>query len=319
MAGVAGKVAIVTGANCGLGYRATEMLCKLGVEVIMACRSEVKAKEAMDKVKQANSEAHVDFLPLDLSNLQSVKTFADQFLATGRPLHILVNNAGIFDYQSPRQTTADGFELHMATNHIGHFLLTSLLLDKLKETGKENDKARIVVVASLLHDTESKRNVKGSVKDMDYDDFHLAKEGAYTGQQAYKNSKAADVMTVYKLSRLLKDSNVTINTLCPGFIPDTELGRSASSGARFFLRYILGGLLKPVVGVTRSIDHGAGLITQLATDPKHEGETGSYYSDYKVSESSKESRREEDQEKLWAVTKQDILANDRFPDLQLMG
>jgi len=153
-----GRVIIVTGASSGLGYETARYLCEGGNFVILGCRDEEKATRAIEKIMQQNPNALATYMHLDLSSLESVRKFVDEFHATGKKLHVIVNNAELaMNFKDvKRQYTADGFELTIGTNHLGHFLLTNLLLDDLRKAA-ENGDARVVVVTSALHDTCCKR------------------------------------------------------------------------------------------------------------------------------------------------------------------
>ncbi|XP_023931511.1 retinol dehydrogenase 12-like [Lingula anatina] len=156
------KTIIITGANTGIGFEAARILCRSGdkYEVILACRSEEKAQAAVKAIKEESPNADVMFMKLDLASLDSVRQFVDNFLATGKKLHVLCNNAGMATNFSDnvRHLTKDGFEMTMGTNHFGHFLLTNLLLDKLKSTAASDGEARIVVTSSGMHDINGQQN-----------------------------------------------------------------------------------------------------------------------------------------------------------------
>lgn len=173
-----------------------------------------------------------------------------------------VLNAGVADFYGPRRTTAAGFEWHMGTNHLGHFLLAALLLPHLIEAGKSEAGARITVVSSSLHD----RGKKGPPFDLT--DLHLARPGAYQGQLAYSRSKLANLLFAYELHRRLQRAGVhcvAVNAVCPGFIPATRLVRHSGKIGTFFLRYCFGWLLRPVLGFVRTPDEGATVVARLAS------------------------------------------------------
>lgn len=142
------KIIIITGANAGLGYEITLELAKRGATIIMACRDTNKAKLAVDNVKSEVSNASIDILKLDLADTQSIREFAKNFKAKYNRLDVLINNAGIFVNYPAK--TKDGFGLEIGVNHLGHFLLTSLLLDVLKKSAP----SRIIVVSSALYDSK---------------------------------------------------------------------------------------------------------------------------------------------------------------------
>ena len=140
-----GVVALVTGANSGIGYETVRALTDHGAHVVMACRNGDKARKARDKLEGELTRSSLELLPLDLSDLDSVRRAAETFLSTHARLDLLVNNAGVMG--TPYRQTADGFELQMATNHLGHFALTGLLLDRIVTT----ERSRVVTVSSHMH------------------------------------------------------------------------------------------------------------------------------------------------------------------------
>jgi len=145
-----GKVAIITGSNTGIGFQTAQELASQGCHVFLACRNHTLGKEAVDKIKQNLKLAQVEFSPLDLSDLSSVRSFAKSFLSRNLPLHFLVNNAGVMAIPE-RTLTKDGFEMQFGTNHLGHFLLTILLLPCLRSSAP----SRVVNLSSLASERPS--------------------------------------------------------------------------------------------------------------------------------------------------------------------
>ncbi|XP_033761470.1 retinol dehydrogenase 12-like [Pecten maximus] len=299
-----GRVIIITGANSGIGFRAAEQLCEAGNDVILACRSEERAKAAIEKIFKRSPNALATFMQCDLSDLTSVRKFVEDFHATGKKLHVLVNNAGVhLSKDNRRQFSADNFELTMGTNHLGPFLLTHLLLDDLKKTAADGDAdCRIINVTSSLHDPAAPPKTPLRRHALDVENFFLEKEGTYNNQLSYKNSKCAMILTTYELSERLKDTGVTVNTLCPGFIPSTELCRHAGGGQKFFLRYILGTILRPVMKPVKTIDDGAKAIVDVVANEDLKGVTGKYYKDLVEIVSSEESRNKELQTAVYELS-----------------
>ena len=140
-----GRVALVTGANSGIGYETAGALAEHGAHVILACRDAERARRARDKLESELERSSLELLTLDLSNLESVRRAAGTVLADHARLDLLINNAGVMG--TPHRLTADGFELQMATNHFGHFALTGLLLDRIVTT----ERSRVVTVSSHMH------------------------------------------------------------------------------------------------------------------------------------------------------------------------
>ncbi|KAF5893978.1 retinol dehydrogenase 12-like, partial [Clarias magur] len=196
-----GKTAIVTGANTGIGkFIALDFACR-GARVILACRSEARGMAALREIRQRSGNQNVHLRIIDTSSLESVRKFAAQILEEEKELHILVNNAGASGL--PKGITADGLEVSFATNHIGPFLLTSLLLDLLKKSAP----ARIVNVSSCNHR-------RGEV-----DFSHFRGENLVYGMDtAYNHSKLHNVIWTNELARRLQGTGVTANSLHPGFV-----------------------------------------------------------------------------------------------------
>jgi NAD(P)-dependent dehydrogenase (short-subunit alcohol dehydrogenase family) len=192
----ASKVAIVTGANSGIGYEAAKALAEHGATVILACRSEARGKEAVDNLKTSlkdsdtvsDSDVKVEFMSLDLGDQASIKTFVKEFDSKYKRLDLLINNAGIM--MPPERTeTTDKFEVQFGVNHLGHFTLTNLLLPKIVNT----QDSRIVVVSSLA---------EASAKTLDLEDMNWTKR-EYDRQMAYGYSKMANILFVKELDRRL--------------------------------------------------------------------------------------------------------------------
>jgi len=296
------KVVIVTGASSGLGFEASRLLSDAGHDVILACRNEEKANRAIEKIKKAGTKGTLNYINLDLTSLESVRKFVDDFHATGKKLAVLINNAGVMlpFKDTKRQFTKDNIELTMGTNHIGHFVLTNLLLDDLKKTAVEDGDARIVVISSGLHDPEMCKK-RGPVQAFDADNFFLHKDGTYNGLQAYRNSKLANILFTYELSRQLDGTGVKVNAVDPGFVPTTDLLRNASGAQKFFSRYILHGMLR-FMKQTRTVAQAGGVITSVAVGDKFKEVTGKYIRDGAEVKSSEESLDEARQKKVWELS-----------------
>ncbi len=185
-----GKLAVVTGANSGLGLETAAGLAAAGAQVVMACRNPAKAEAALAAVRRRVPEARLQLMSLDLSDLGSVRAFAAQCAQQFSQIDLLCNNAGVMAL--PYQKTRDGFEIQIGTNHFGHFALTGLLLDQLKAAPA----ARIVTVASVAH-----RGTKG----FDLEDPQWLKN-PYRKNEAYARSKLANLLFTFELSRRLKAS-----------------------------------------------------------------------------------------------------------------
>jgi NAD(P)-dependent dehydrogenase (short-subunit alcohol dehydrogenase family) len=184
------KVAIVTGANSGIGYEMARALARKQATVILACRNKDKGAAAVRQIDQEYPAAKAELIPLDLSDLAAVRRFADEFARRYQRLDLLINNAGIM--QVPFGKTADGFEVQFGTNHLGHFALTGLLLDLSLHTPQ----ARIVTVSSIMHRF-------GRI-----DFANLNSEQRYSRSGAYAQSKLANLLFTYELQRRFENAGV---------------------------------------------------------------------------------------------------------------
>ncbi|XP_009872028.1 PREDICTED: dehydrogenase/reductase SDR family member on chromosome X, partial [Apaloderma vittatum] len=205
-----GKVAIVTGGAKGIGYQTVKHLARLGMHVIIAGNSERDGQEAVRKIQEETLTGKVEFLYCDLASMKSIRQFVQRFKAKNCPLHVLVNNAGVM--LVPEKKTEDGFEEHFGLNYLGHFLLTNLLLDTLKQSGTHSHNARIITVSSATH----------YVGKLHLND--LQSRCSYSPHGAYAQSKLALVLFTYRLQHLLtaNGSHVTANVVDPGVV-NTEL------------------------------------------------------------------------------------------------
>ncbi len=206
-----GRVALVTGANSGIGYETTRVLADHGAHVIMACRDRQKAARARDKLESQLDRSSLELLDLDLSDLASVRAAADRVAIQHARLDLLVNNAGIMG--TPFRQTADGFELQMATNHLGHFALTGLLLDRLVTT----ERSRIVVVSSHMHRL-------GRIRPAD-----VGTAKARNSWSQYSTTKLANLLFVAELSRRLEAGG--FRTMALAAHPGWTRSNLAGSGA----------------------------------------------------------------------------------------
>lgn len=268
-----GKTVIVTGANSGIGLVTTRELARQGATVVMACRSQERGSRALAEIKRAVPEADVHLMLCDLSAPPSVRQFADSFKQQYDRLDVLVNNAGL--YNVTRQVTADGLESTFAINHLGHFLLTNLLLDRLQASTP----SRIINVSSGAH----------AMGRLDLDDLQNAR-GRYRGFQVYGESKLCNVLFTYELARRLQGTGVTANCLHPGFV-NTNFGRNNG-----FLSHIIG---SAVSLFALNVEEGAQTSIYLATSPEVEGVSGKYFVKSRPQSSSRASYDEALQRGLW--------------------
>lgn len=206
------RIAIVTGANTGLGYETALGLCKTGMKVVLACRDLKKARIAKSELQRQSINADIDIIGLDLSSLASVRAFSSNYLSRYDRLDLLINNAGIMI--PPYSLTEDGFESQLGVNHLGHFLLTGLLLPALEQT----EGSRIVILSSLAHKT-GKINFKD-----------LQSKKRYQAWTAYAQSKLACLMFALELQRRLQaHEHQTISVAAHPGVASTELSRHLPS------------------------------------------------------------------------------------------
>jgi len=220
-----GKIAIVTGANSGLGFETTLALAKKEATIIMACRNMEKAETAKKQLLEKVPTADLHLMEIDLSKLDSVRSFTKSYLKEFNQLNLLINNAGVM--MPPYEKTEDDFELQFEANYLGHFLLTALLIDSLLKTPN----SRIVSLSSIAHKSA----------EINFDD--LQSENSYSKSKAYGQSKLACLIFAYELQRRLKKRNSgTISVAAHPGVSNTELARHLPK----FFTYILGPILLPL-------------------------------------------------------------------------
>jgi len=222
-----GKTAIVTGASSGLGFETAKALAEKGARVILACRNAKKGSDAASAIRTDHPEALTDFMGLDLSELSSIRDFANAFKAKNERLDLLINNAGVM--VPPRGQTKDGFELQFGTNHLGHFMLTALLFGVLKNTGQ----ARVISVSSMAH------------RQGRFDPGNLNAEKKYSRMGAYGQSKLANLLFIYELQRRIDAAGLDMIAAAshPGW---TATNLQRHSGFFTFLNPVLA--QKPCMG-----------------------------------------------------------------------
>lgn len=274
--------AIVTGGASGIGFETARVLALRNTQVIIGARNTEAADKAKELIINNNQNARVHVLKLDLASLKSVKAFAESFLALNLPLNILINNAGIMF--CPYQLSEDEIEMQFATNHLGHFYLTSLLLEKMKETAKSSGvEGRIVNLSSVahLHTYE-----EGVVFDK------INNELGYDDKKAYGQSKLANLLHANELSRRLKaeGANITANSVHPGLIM-TNLFKHSGLMIRA-LRYFTYILWK-------NVPQGAATTCYAALHPSLNGVSGKYFVDCNEFKCSRFARDEDLAKKLW--------------------
>jgi NAD(P)-dependent dehydrogenase (short-subunit alcohol dehydrogenase family) len=277
-AGVSGKQVLITGATNGIGLAAAEALAARGARLAIVARSETRARDAVARITKAGgSGVNVDVLLADLSSQASVRRLAADVLDRYGHVDVLVNNAGAMF--GTRQVTEDGIEATWAVNHLAPFLLTTLLLDRLKESAP----ARIVTTASDAH--------KGA--HIPFDDLEARHSYRARGFGRYGESKLANILFTAELARRLEGTGVTANCFHPGLVAS---GFNRNNG-RLFSAVMT--VLKPL---SRSPEKGADTLVWLVESPEVAGESGGYFVDRRPVTPSAEARDMETAGRLWQVS-----------------
>ena len=255
-----GKTYIVTGANAGIGLETTRQLVRQGAQVVLACRRPDAAADSAAAIAHEGPVAPV-VMPLDLGNLASVREFADAALERFERLDGLISNAGVMN--TPQGRTADGFETQLGVNHMGHFLLTALLLERLKASAP----SRIVNLASCFHDQAMGRDGNIHFSDLHCDDR------PYDGWEAYAQSKLANVLHAQELGRRLDGTGVTAVSVHPGWVR-TDLARHSMP---LWVQNVLMRPLSALIGMIEPRD-GAQTTLHCVLDDEVPQHNGAYYS-----------------------------------------
>ncbi len=270
------RICLITGATSGIGRVTARELARRGMRVVLIGRDAARAEATAAAITAETGNPVVEYLVADLSSQAQVRDLADAYRQRHDRLHVLVNNAGaVF---ARRDVTADGLERTFALNHLAPFLLTNLLLPTLQASGP----ARIVTVASDAHRGAS----------LNFDDLQH-EQSRYRSFQVYGQSKLANILFTYELARRIKGTNVTANTLHPGFVA-SNFGKSE------------GGIWKPVFTMLRpfmiNADRGAETSVYLASSPEVEAISGQYFVRCKPARSSRQSYDETAQRRLWEIS-----------------
>jgi NAD(P)-dependent dehydrogenase (short-subunit alcohol dehydrogenase family) len=281
-----GRIAVITGANTGLGFETATALAARGAHVVMAVRNLEKGKQAAARITEATPGAEVELQELDLTSLESVRSAAAELRSAHDRIDLLINNAGVM--YTPKSTTKDGFEMQFGTNHLGHFALTGLLLDRLLPV----EGSRVVTVSSLGH------RIRAAIH---FDDLQW--ERSYSRVGAYGQAKLANLLFTYELQRRLAAGNTTVAVAAHPGGSKTELTRNLPRLVALATR-----LVEPLF---QDADLGALPQLRAATDPDVQG--GQYFGPDgfqetrgypKVVASSAQSHDVALQRRLWAVSEE---------------
>jgi len=272
---------VITGGNAGVGKETAVGLAEQGAQVVITSRDPERGAAAVAEIRERTGSDAIEAMRLDLASIASIRSFAAELLERVERIDVLVDNAG--GILGKRRETGDGFEMTFGVNHLGHFLLTNLLLDRLRASAP----SRIVVVSSVAH--------KQARKGLDFDD--LQSERKYRAGTAYARSKLANIYFARELARRLDGTGVTANSLHPGFVAS----RFARDGDFGWLGNIGMPLIRPF-----AISQAAGARTSiyLSTSPDVEGMSGLYFVKCAVAEPSKVAQDDEAAKRLWAVSEE---------------
>ena len=273
---IRGRTCVVTGATSGIGQVTALELARRGAHVVLTARSRERGQPVADAIRAATGNARVEVHALELGNLRRVRESAAALLAAGRPIHVLINNAGL---AGQRGLTDDGFELQFGVNHLGPFLFTTLLLDRLRESGP----ARVVTVASKAH-FDARQGI----------DFAAVRRStpSLTGLPEYAVSKLANVLFSRELARRLAGTRVTTYALHPGVVATDVWRRIPAPAAWVMKRFML------------SAEEGAATTLHCATDPSLAGESGRYYDGCREYKPSRVAQDDQLARELWTRSEQ---------------
>ncbi|HCS28638.1 MAG TPA: hypothetical protein DIW43_14345 [Spongiibacteraceae bacterium] len=274
---MAGKVALVTGVTSGVGTATAEAIAQTGAELFMVCRNKSKGEAVLADIQQKTGNAKLQLLVGDLAVQADIRRVAQEFLDTGKPLHLLINNAGVVNMH--RKITVDGIEETFAVNHLGYFLLTELLRERIVSSAP----ARIVSVASNAHEF---------CKEIHFDDLNYENR-KYKTFEVYGHSKLANILWTREIARQLQGTGVTANCVHPGAV---RTGLGTQNG-------LLGKIATKLVGpFFRSPAKGAATSVYLATSDKVEGVSGEYFYDCKQLTAKPWARDDATAKRLWDVS-----------------
>ena len=266
------KIVLITGATSGIGKETALGLAKLGATIVFTTRDSLKGEKTRNELIAATNNENIDMLQCDLASFESIKNCCKEFKSKYDRLHVLINNAGVWDFK--RRISKDGIENIFATNYLAPFLMTNLLLDVLKKSNPSH----IINLTSGMH--------YGTIN---FNDIEFKQN--FSGIKAYRQSKLGLILFTRLLAKKLEGGNVTVNCVHPG-MNKTDLGRDAGGFSRMIFK-LMG--KDPKIGAETSI--------YLASSPDVENITGEYFAKKKIKRSSKESYDMDLAKQLWDVSK----------------
>jgi len=272
------KIVLITGATSGIGKETALGLAKLGATIVFTTRDNLKGEKTKKELIAATNNENIDMLKCDLASFESIKNCCKEFKSKYDSLHVLINNAGVWDFK--RRESKDGIENIFATNFLAPFLMTNLLLDVLKKSSP----SRIINVTSGMH--------YGTIN---FDDIEFKQN--FSGAKAYRQSKLGLILFTRLLAKKLEGAGVTVNTVHPG-MNKTDLGRDAGGFSKMIFKMM-----------GKDPQRGAETSIYLASSPEIENITGEYFAKKEIKKSSKESYDMDLAEKLWDVSEK-YLKND---------
>ena len=293
------KTVIITGGNSGLGFECAKVIAQAQQDwhIILACRSKEKGLQAVDTITSETENKNVSMLRLDLSSLESVRNFVNEYqMKSYPPLKGLICNAGLL-VSEEIQYTNDGFELTFGVNHLGHFLLTNLLLNQFVEPG------RIIVVSSNTHNPGIREGQFAPAKYLGGAKLaHPDTDQELSGMQRYTTSKLCNLLFTYELDRRLrkKEMNITVNGFDPGFSPGTNLGGQGPNLRMLIMGSWFSRILFKRLGIVASTPQKSGkAMGRLLLDSQLEKVSGKYFQILEEIPSSEESYDQKKAKELW--------------------
>lgn len=282
------KTILITGGNRGIGFETGRKLLAAGHRLVFTTRRPEAGQAAREQLQAEFPGADIDYILLDLADFGSVRQAASAFQQRGQPLDVLINNAGLLGVDDRVRFNADGFEMIFASNYLGHFLLTYLLLPELLAAGS----ARLLAVSSQTHIPGY-----GAGPEPDFDFDNLKAEKYYQPQVFYKNSKLAIVWFAYELDRRLAGLPLTVNAVCPGWVPETIGDNQHGLFRRLLFKQLLARFK-----VARTPEQAGAQLVHAAVSPELAGVSGKFIADRQPIRSSDESYDQVKSARLWQLS-----------------